>query len=78
MFYDMEKLIKLCKKGESVVRLGLDRYNINRKIIAKYAYYELDREQLKKLIFYVRNKKDYDEVKNKKEKYLQKVKKYIK
>jgi hypothetical protein len=78
MLYTIKKLAKLSKKSITLVRLALDRYNIEKTVVDKAALFELDSEQLKKVMYFLKYRKDLDEVKEKQKLYLQKVKNYLK
>lgn len=78
MLYTIKKLAKLSKKSMTLVRLALDRYNIEKTVVDKAALFELDSEQLKKVMYFLKYRKDLDEVKEKQKLYLQKVKNYLK
>lgn len=78
MLYTMKKLAKLSKKSITLVRITLDRYNIKKTIIDKSPLFELDSEQFKKVMYFLKCRKDIDEVKEKQKLYLQKVENYLK
>lgn len=78
MLYTMKKLAKLSKKSTTIVRLTLDRYNIKKTIIDKSPLFELDSEQFKRVMYFLKYRKDLDEVKEKQKLYLQKVENYLK
>ena len=78
MLYTMKKLAKLSKKSITMVRLTLDRYNIKKTIIDKSPLFELDSEQFKKVIYFLKYRKDIDVVKEKQKLYLQKIENSLK
>lgn len=60
MLYTMKKLAKLSKKSITMVRLTLDRYNIKKTIINKSPLFELDSEQFKRVMYFLKYRKDID------------------